>query len=488
MVALGGGRLPQPPNFFLSEVRVPVPLAKAFSLEMSRFIIRILASPGLIAIRQRVPLAWRQRLREHLERPVRRDLRFRRTSEWCVAQPAMVPPKDEVGLMPSAGIAGGINIYGYFSRWLGLGECARLYARALLNSGYRVSLHDVDIDIPHARHDHTLDRLMDPNPSFDWSLIFVNPDHWAEALRMLPESASSNHVVGYWFWELEQFPHDWLTALDHVDEIMVSSAFVEETVRKICDKKVTRVPLPLVMGECSGLQRRHFGLSDDNFVFFCAFDFNSSVARKNPQAVIEAFRHAFPQGDERATLLIKSSNGYRHAGQLMKLLALAGADKRIVVRDDLLERPDLQALHRCIDVHVSLHRCEGFGLGMAEAMSLGKPVVATGYSGNMEFMTAQNSCLVDYQMVALKPDDYPYGAGQYWADPNPRHAAEHMRSLFDDREFACRLGARARDDMARNFSVDACMNVLARHLPPAVQSHQSVPTAGFDPLLSGQVP
>jgi glycosyltransferase involved in cell wall biosynthesis len=222
--------------------------------------------------------------------------------------------------------------------------------------------------------------------------------------------------------------------------------------------------MPLTARADSGLQRRHFGLNADDYVFFCSFDFNSTVARKNPFAVIKAFREAFPRGDEKVTLLVKSSNGDRSAAFLMQLLGAASRDARILVRDDLLERADLQALHRCIDVYVSLHRCEGFGLGMAEAMCMGKPVVATAYSGNMEFMTSANSCLVDYRMVSVRRGEYPYADGQQWADPDPRHAAEHMRSLYEDRALGRRLGEAAARDMARDFSVEACMKVLAQRL------------------------
>jgi glycosyltransferase involved in cell wall biosynthesis len=362
---------------------------------------------------------------------------------------------------------GGINLHGYFSRWLGLGECARLYAEAMLAAGYPVVLHDIDIDIPHARHDQTLASRMGGESSFTKDLVFVNPDHWEDVLgRMARPAGSRRHVIGYWFWELENFPSDWRRAIDQVDEIMVSSAFVEQAVKRVCSKPVTRVPIPMPMppGDSSGLQRGHFGLRDDDYVFLCSFDFNSAIARKNPLAVIEAFRLAFPRGDEKVSLLIKSSNGDRNVASLMQLLAAAACDRRILVRDDMLERRDLQALHRCIDVYVSLHRCEGFGLGMAEAMCLGKAVVATAYSGNMEFMTTANSCLVDYRMIAVQRGEYPHANGQLWADPDAHHAAQHMRALYQDRKLAGRLGAQAARDMASNFSVEACMNVLTRRL------------------------
>nr|WP_239556529.1 glycosyltransferase [Dyella flava] len=210
--------------------------------------------------------------------------------------------------------------------------------------------------------------------------------------------------------------------------------------------------------------RHHFGLDEHSYVYFCSFDFNSSIARKNPFAVIKAFCLAFPRGDEKVSLLIKSFNGDRDIVLLMQLAAAAAADHRIMLRDDMLERSDLQALHRCVDVHVSLHRSEGFGLGMAEAMCMGKPVVATSYSGNMEYMTPDNSCLVDFDMVPVREGEYQHGKGQYWAEPDPLHAAQHMRKLYEDRAFGTRIGVKALADMQRRFSADACMAVLEQRL------------------------
>ncbi|OOG51054.1 hypothetical protein B0E50_02435 [Rhodanobacter sp. C01] len=419
-------------------------------------------------------------MRGVLERPARQGLGFQRTGDWQHSATGTAAGLAVRTGTPAVECDQGVNLYGYLSRWLGLGECARLYANALLVSGYPVSLHDVDIDIPHDRRDQTLAPHVRTASSFTQDLIFVNPDHWKDTLHSIGvRHGGDRHVIGYWFWELEKFPEDWLHALDQVDEIMVSSAFVEQSLRRVCNKPVTRVPVPLMSGSDSGLQRGHFGLRDDDYVFFCSFDFNSAIARKNPYAVIEAFRAAFPRGDEKVTLLIKSGNGDRNATLMMELLGVAARDRRIKVRDDMLERSDLQALHRCIDVYVSLHRCEGFGLGIAEAMHMGKPVVATAYSGNMEFMTKDNSCLVDYRMIAVRHGEYPHAEGQHWADPDFRHAAHYMHALYQDRELASSLGRQAARDMARDFSVEACMNVLVQRFRLNGANGMSMPDANM---------
>lgn len=431
-----------------------------------RLITAILSHPYWVALRRWLPLSLRGRARSFLTNKAHHDFRFARDASWArvIQERQHRPARSFQSYVQES--AQGIDLHGYLSRWLGLGECARLYARALLDSGFPVSLHDVEIEVPHTRRDQTLAEHFHSVPTYERDLIFVNPDHWQDALQSMYGDLGrrNRYAIGYWFWELERFPDAWLPALDHVDEIMVSSAFVERAIRLVTDKPITRVPLPVVLGEDSGLSRRHFGLDEDDYVFFCSFDFNSSMARKNPLAAIKAFCEAFPKGSEKVSLLIKSFNGHCDVVLLMQLAAAAARDRRIVLRDDMLERADLQALHRCVDVHVSLHRSEGFGLGMAEAMCMGKPVIATAYSGNMEYMTPENSCLVNFDMIPVGEGDYRHGQGQRWADPDPVHAAHHMRALYENRALGAHIGAKASMAIAKDFSVEVCMRVLRKHL------------------------
>lgn len=387
-------------------------------------IFRFFLDARLSKLRSVFPKAFRTGLRRCLERRLSPEVRFARTAEWTTRPPRASPELLGHAHPGSESSALSLNVYGYFSRWFGLGECARLYARVMLSAGWPISLHDVDINVPHSRRDQTLSGHFERQVDSACTLVFVNPDHWQEALRCIERAKepgknehSGRYVIGYWFWELEEFPDAWLAALEQVDEIMVSSAFVERAVRRVCNKPVTLIPMPILADSASALHRRHFGLPDGDTIFFCSFDFNSSIARKNPYAVIEAFRRAFPLGDEKVFLLIKSSNGYKQRASLWALIDAAALDGRILVRDDMLERDDLQALHQCIDVHVSMHRSEGFGLGLAEAMALGKPVIATAYSGNQEFMTASNSCPVKFRMVPVLEGQYPHAKGQQWLIP-----------------------------------------------------------------------
>jgi len=432
-------------------------------------------------MRRCVPPSWRRDIRGVFERSIHRGFEFVRSDEW--QEYSVVPvaefPGADVNVSPAISVPlPALDLYGYFSRWLGLGECARLFAHALIVSGSPVALHDVDIDIPHQRRDHTLTEYFSGSPVSGNDLFFINPDYWEMALRSMGGYRHGRCTMGYWFWELERFPESWVPVFDQVDKILVSSTFVEQAVRHVCEKPVVRVPIPLVARAGSGLQRQHFGLSDDDYVFLCSYDFSSTIARKNPRAVIEAFRRAFPSGTEKVCLLLKSSNGQQYPECLIDLARQAGDDRRILVRDDMLERDDLWALQRCCDAYVSLHRCEGFGLGMAEAMCLGKPVVATAYSGNMDYMTTANSCLVDYRMIPVHEGEYPYANGQQWADPDVGHAALHMRHLYEDRAWGRGLGTQAAVDMARDFSIEVAIRALAGCLRQTPGELQGKPEPG----------
>lgn len=390
--------------------------------------------------------------------------RFPRTPAW--SQPsAPAPAASGVAAAPAPVAGEGVNILGYLRGQFGLAESARMYSRALIDAGYPTALFDVAIDLPHGLDDRSVDAHIGEHTPYATSILFVNPDYLKPALAQIgPARLRGQRLVACWFWELQDIPHDWLPAIGLVDEIMVASEFVKQAFERVTDKPVFRVPLPLSPVPDSGLQRGDFGLSEDAFIFLCTFDFNSWVHRKNPFAVIEAFRQAFAEGRDDVQLLVKSSNGHRHPDKFLKLLAASAQDPRIVVRDEVIDRAHVHALQRCADVYVSLHRAEGFGLGLAECMAMGKPVIATGWSGNVDFMDESNSCLVGYRLVPVGEGEYPHPDGALWADADVGEAAAHMRRLADDRAFAAALGVRAAQSVARSLSPQAAAAALIARL------------------------
>lgn len=416
----------------------------------------------LQSIYRYLPQRMRDRASSLLASRASGHARFPRNPRWDV-QPC---PSDEVAAsVPRTTIAAvGVNILGYIRGQFGLAESARLYARSLIEAGTDVALYDIDLDLPHGWDDVSLERWIGTETPHAVSIIFVNPDYLDAALAQIGEARlRGRYLIACWFWELETIPAEWIDALAHVDEVMVASQFVEDAFRRVTDKPILRVPLPLSALPDSGLERADFGLEEEKFTFLVTFDFNSWVARKNPYAVLAAFREAFPADRDDVRLLIKSSNGFRHPDRFRLLLKEVESDHRVVVRDEVIDRAHVNALQRCCDVYVSLHRSEGFGLGLAECMAIGKPVIATNWSGNLEFMDADCAVLVGYQLVPVKPGEYPHGEGQHWAEADITQAALRMKGLADDPQAARELGRRGRERVTQLLSrKQAADRILAR--------------------------
>lgn len=379
-------------------------------------------------------------------------LRFPRTSAWT-GNGAPVTAGAALSIPSPHGH--GINLFGHLSGEFGLAEVARAYARALLASGTPVAL----VDVGHAGNgaDPTLAPFHDDTAPHAVNLLCTNPDDFDQVLAAIgPDRLLGKPLLASWFWELETIPEQWHAQIARVDGIVVATAFIQQAFARATSKPLFKVPVPMRLPLDSGLQREDFGLDPSRFLFLYSFDFNSWMQRKHPLAVIEAFCAAFPGSDPSVQLLIKTSHGHRHPEQLQALLRAAAEDARIVVRDDLIAPAHVAALQRCCDAFVSLHRSEGLGLGMAECMAIGKPVIATAWSGNLDFMSADNSMLIDAHLIPVQPGNYVGDLDARWAEPDIAQAAQAMRRLRDQPEFAQALGARARGQVLATLSPEAC--------------------------------
>jgi glycosyltransferase involved in cell wall biosynthesis len=430
---------------------------------------------------------WLQRIYRLVPTPFRRHIvgsllaqasegtRFPRTVAWnrpaaTQAVPITAEPDPEAQ-------ACSVNIVGYIRGQFGLAEAARSYVRALIGAGVDVRLFDLDLGLPHGREDDSLAGFIDESLPHDKTIVFVNPDFLQQALEQIGGARrDGRYLIACWFWELEEVPPEWVPALDLVDEIMVATGFIERALRRVTQKPIIRVPLPLGPMPDSGLKRADFGLPEEAFVFLTSFDFHSWIDRKNPYAAIDAFRLAFPRGDENVRLLIKTSNGYCYADKLKFLMESASVDPRVLVRDDIIDRAHFNALQRCSDAYVSLHRAEGFGLGLAECMAMGKPVIATAWSGNMEFMDSDTACLVDYHLVEVAGGEYPHPPGAVWAQASVADAAVAMQRLVGDIAWAKALGERARQAALAELSPSLAAHRLCARLAQ-VNNRNSKPDA-----------
>lgn len=387
-----------------------------------------------------------------------------------MSRPLLARLLSRLGLSPANArtrtrLGQGLNLVGYARGGLGLGENLRRFAETLAAAGVPLSLVDFDANLGRRGVDARLEHQLRRDNPYPTNVFFVNADQLPVAHAHFGEAFfAGRRNIGFWFWELERFPAQWSGAFELVDEVWTASAFVRDSIAAATRLPVHRVTLPLALPAATAVRRADFGLPEDVFLFCFHFDFHSFAQRKNPQAVIDAFRGAFDASDRRAALLIKTINGEAAPGPMAALREAIAGDPRMILFDRFLEPAAAIGLTAACDAFVSLHRSEGFGLGMAEAMVLGKPVIATGYSGNLDFMSEANSCLVRHRLVPVAPGEYPFGEGQHWAEPDLDQAAAHMRRLVDEPAFAAALGQAAARSISLSHGRQACLASLERAL------------------------
>lgn len=299
------------------------------------------------------------------------------------------------------------------------------------------------------------------------SVLCVTPGTMAAARDALGASLDGQRVIGLWWWEVAAFPSRWARAFDGLDEVWVGSHFAADLLAPISPVPVIRVPMPVPEPRPERLSREQLGLPE-GFLFGFLFDYGSVVERKNPLGAIDAFRRAFPPEERDVALVLKTLGGERHAEEHARVLEAAAGDDRIQVLDADLPAARKDALIAAFDCFVSLHRSEGFGLAIAEAMLLGKPVVATDQGGARDFLTTFNSYPVDHRPVAVGPGHDPYPPEAEWAQPDIDHAAAQLRAVRDRPEEARARGARARADVLREHSPAAAGAAMARRLERSV--------------------
>jgi glycosyltransferase involved in cell wall biosynthesis/SAM-dependent methyltransferase len=350
----------------------------------------------------------------------------------------------------------GVNVAGFLRGALGLGEAARLYVAALQAAGVPVGTTAVNVPLPKTKGaEPKRAEFTAPSANGDqpFNLICVNAPEMPQFYDDVgPRFFEGKRSIGVYAWEVDRVPGGWSWAFDAVDEIWTYSTYVADILRLASPPvEVARVPLPVRVPAPAG-PPPDLGLPD-RFTFLFLFDFYSTLERKNPLGLIEAFQRAFRAG-EGPQLLVKSFNGDYKPERLARVQEAAAGHPDVHVIDRYLPIEERDALVAGCDCYVSLHRAEGFGLTLAEALARGKPVIATGFSGNTDFMTEDNSFLVHYKLSEVGSEGENYPPDGHWADPDLDHAAELMRSVFEDPERA-RLRAEAgRDEVLERLSLE----------------------------------
>jgi glycosyltransferase involved in cell wall biosynthesis len=390
----------------------------------------------------------------------------------------------------------GFNLFGFLTGHFGLGITARHYLRMLREAGQPVCPVDVlahsGRSVPDPTFPERLATLDDPTP-YPVNLFFMNPGDLARVIGLGAPAIRSRGRINAClpFWELSELPAEWVSTLEAFDLVLAGSRFNYDCfARALSEPMVGYVPHPLYIDGYSRPDRARWGLCPNSTVFLTSFDMASDINRKNPMAAVEAFQHAF-QSDAPVSLMIKVHNTHlddSYPEHVDRLAEIASADCRILVMDQALSYADVLSLYSSCDVYVSLHRAEGLGLCLLETMSMGKPVIATAWSGNMEFMTDDNSCPVRFSFVPVCGSTQAayrrenISPESRWAEPDVGHAARWMRELAANPELRRRIGTRAAADVAERqarIGPDALLGaVRACHsLNGRADSSPSRPTA-----------
>ena len=364
-----------------------------------------------------------------------------------------------------------LNLWGHLSGGFGLGEGARATARALQAAGVVVQW----CDLPLATHpnDQPLPEQEAPRLPAAVDLIHTNPnvlqhtDGLAERLQL-----QAPLRIGYWAWELEQFPRGWERGFTGLDQLWCPSAFTASSLGLRSPIPVTALPHLPDWPRAERLRALRAAQPRAGRPFTClfAFDFWSTVGRKNPYGVIEAFQLAFPRRrswglrPQEARLVLKLASSHQFPEATEALRQRIANDPRITLITEHLPAAAFDALYALADALVSLHRAEGFGLAMAEAMAAGLPVVATGYSGNLDFMPPGSAELIPYTLTPIQRSEGDYRAGNLWAEPDLDATARALRRLAAEPASAAALGERGRQAVLQLLAPERLAAVVQQRL------------------------
>ena len=354
--------------------------------------------------------------------------------------------------------ASGVNVVGYLNAELGVGEAARSVVRLLDDAS--IPVWPVPLRAEGSRGE-ALFRSPGGSPDlpFTQTLLCVNADMVPTTAPLMARAGlRDTRVTGLWWWETGDFPARFDLAFEWVDQVIAGSSFVAAAISKRGLAPVSPFPLPVEVGSIAATIPSEIAWPN-GFTFYFSFDYNSVFERKNPLGLVKAFSEAFAPEDG-ANLVIKTINAEQHPTDADALKRAIATRSDISVINGYLDEDVRNRLLAECDCYVSLHRSEGFGLTMAEAMYLGKPTIATGYSGNLDFMSEENSLLIPYRMTEIGPNALPYDPAGMWAEPDVVAASVAMRRVFDDADFARKLGEEGAKSIRRTHSTHQASAVL----------------------------
>lgn len=328
-----------------------------------------------------------------------------------------------------------IEVLGFFQSISGIGESARLCAQQLANDGYTVTCTSVE---KYFRKPNEIDWHWE-NPAtvkeINCRIFHLNPPMLPPVIFQLGlDKFKSTFNIGYWAWELETIPEEWITALAYMNAILTPSHFTTAAIQRYTEIPVITATHPVMRGESTSNIRMRLNIPEHAFVISSIFSFGSALERKNPQAIINAFKKTFNDAPD-AYLVLKSNAG-GDSPDKQQLLALIANNPNIILIDQSWSKADVLGLIQTSDIYASLHRSEGFGLTIAEALLLDTPVLVTAWSGNMDFCSEENSFLVPFKPIKVNSShpEFREFENATWADADIEYTANILRDTYATRQ------------------------------------------------------
>ena len=356
----------------------------------------------------------------------------------------------------------GVNLIGFARAESGLGESLRraAYSLEICNIPF-CTINQYAIQ---TQNDHSWVHKEVEKPIYNINIFHMNPDHMMDENYHIKDFLKGRYNIGYWHWELPEMPPEWSNAFKYFDEIWVPSEFVYSAIAKRSPIPVIKVPHGVHLDVHPEIDRTYFNLNTDQFLFLTMYDTISTQSRKNPLATIQTFQKAFNKDNTNVGLILRVNSAHLKKSDMDTINSIIKDYRNIYVIDKQLNRKEINGLIKSVDCVVSLHRSEGWGMPLAEGMFLGKPVIGTAWSGNLEFMNEKNSYLVKYDLVRAKDYFNANQNGQYWAEPNIDHAAHLMKEVYDNRSSSTRTGINGQRDIKEKFSPSVSGSLMKQRL------------------------
>lgn len=360
------------------------------------------------------------------------------------------------------GFPEGVNLIGDIRVDTGLGQSMRYVSDILDAAGVDNLIYNYYVPPGYNMTEHSYDNKIKEKIKYNINIFHINPSEMSIGYMDMGQDFWEEHYnIGFWVWEMQEYPKEWMPSFNLVDEIWTPSDFVTDIFKKYTDKPVYTVPFPVEAKTDKAFDRKYFNLPENEFLFMMMYDSGSGMPRKNPKAVIESFKKAFKKGTDSVALVVKLKENSNEDIEYIKSLM---EGYKVYFVDKNLSRIEVNSLIGCVDVYVSLHRSEGFGLTCAEAMAVGTPVIATNWSATTQFMNKDCACLVDYELISLDKDMLPFKKGYRWAEADTSCAAQYMKRLVDDKGFYDIIKCNALDYVHTTLNMEKSAGIVKQRI------------------------